>query len=143
MSMPPQSPTPNNQEIDQALKEFQTQSAQPTTPGQVPAAPVPPVITPQAPPDSGIEFETDKLQADRYKAIKLYEESRTPKVVKLVMKASGVGDQKKAEYFLFFVVVVMMGVAVVLFIVATSNKGISSAALEQLKKTPLGQVPAR
>lgn len=114
--MPPQ-PTPNNSEIDQALKEFEAKS----TEGQsVPSQghPISAVITPQSSQTpshkvEGVSFDTD---IESYKAIKIYNETATPKMVKAVMKLSGgaVKDQRQAEWVLLGFVVVVIGISIYL-----------------------------
>jgi hypothetical protein len=76
---------PNNTEIDQALKEFEAKSGL--------EQPVQATITPQSPQDSihkveGVSFDTG-TEINHYKAIKLYEETATPKMIKAVIKISG------------------------------------------------------
>jgi hypothetical protein len=109
--MPPT--TPNNSEIDQALKEYETKSgeAHPTVPG---------VITPKTnqPPTKqveGVSFDTDK-EVDSYKAIKIYNETATPKMVKAVIKYSkgAVKDQRQAEWILLSFVIIAVGISVYL-----------------------------
>lgn len=60
----------------------------------------------------GIKFETDS-----YKAVKFYNESDTPKIVKIVMKYSGgaIKDEKQASYALFGFVVLAILVSLFLF----------------------------
>jgi len=79
--------TLDNLEIDKALKEFEMKSNTEPEP-QAPAA----IPSPEA---SSIKFETDS-----YKAVKFYNETDTPKMVRLVMKYSGglIKEQKQAEY---------------------------------------------
>ena len=61
------------------------------------------------------EFETKS--AESYKAVKFYNETDTPKIVKLVMKLSGgaIREQKIAEYVLFGFVLVAIFVSLFLF----------------------------
>jgi hypothetical protein len=104
------SPTPNNQEINQALKEYETKGE--TSPA------VSGVITPktnQSPAKQveGVSFDTDK-DLESYKAIKIYNETATPKIVKAVMKYSK-GNQRQAEWILLTFVVVAMGISAFLF----------------------------
>ena len=99
--MPPDTKTPNNSEIDQALKEFEAKSA-PSEAQQTPnVSKIPPIPPKEV---AGVSFETDS-----YKAIKFYKETDTPKMVKLVMKLSGgaIKEQRLAEYVLFGIVVLM------------------------------------
>lgn len=103
----------NNSEIDQALKEFEIKSKQ--------EKPVQNIITPQSSQASnhkveGISFDTE-TEIDKYKAIKLYNETATPKMVKAVMKLSGgsVKDQRQAEWILLITALLMIAVSVYLF----------------------------
>ena len=143
--MPPK-PINNNQEIDQALKDFESKSNE----GQ--AAPVNHIqgtITPQntqAPIKQveGVSFDTDTA-VDSYKAIKLYNETKTPKMVKLVMKASGGGvkNQKTAEWLLLGFVAAAIGISLYLiFGKNLSQKKFSSAEIEQMKQTQMQEISA-
>ncbi|KKQ20327.1 MAG: hypothetical protein US33_C0021G0017 [Parcubacteria group bacterium GW2011_GWC1_36_9] len=96
--------TLDNLEIDKALKEFEMKSNTEPEP-QAPAA----IPSPEA---SSIKFETDS-----YKAVKFYNETDTPKMVRLVMKYSGglIKEQKQAEYVLFGLAIVIFGISLYLF----------------------------
>jgi|SRR3989344_1820731 len=59
------------------------------------------------------EFETKS--AESYKAVKFYNQTNTPKIVRLVMKLSGVKDERSAEYVLFGFVIVAIAVSLFLF----------------------------
>ena len=61
---------------------------------------------------NGIEFETDS-----YKAVKFYDQTNAPKIVRLVMKYSGgaIKNETQAYYVLFGFVVVAIGVSLFLF----------------------------
>ena len=60
----------------------------------------------------GVEFETDS-----YKAVKFYNETDSPKIVKLVMKWSGgaVKNETQAQYVLFGFVVLAIVASLYLF----------------------------
>ena len=69
--------------------------------------------------EEGVSFDTDDYtKSESYKAIKLYNETSTPKMVKLVMKVSrgAIKDQKKAEWTLLGFVVLVFGISVFLFL---------------------------
>ena len=99
--MPPETKTPNNFEIDQALKEFEAKSGSEKMPK-----------TPEASTASNLpnkEVEGVKFETDSYKAMKFYNETTAPKMVQLVMKWSGGAiKQRQAEY-------VLLGLAVAMF----------------------------
>jgi|SRR3989344_894354 len=59
-----------------------------------------------------IEFETDS-----YKAVKFYNETNTPKIIRLVMKFSGglVKSERQAEYVLLGFVVIAIAISLFLF----------------------------
>ena len=101
--MPPETKTPSNAEIDQALKEFEAKSG-----GQ----PIQKVSEIPQNEISGISFETDS-----YKNVKFVEETDIPKMVQLVIKYSGgmIKGQKQAEYVLLGIVVLMLAVSFYLF----------------------------
>jgi hypothetical protein len=102
--MPPT--LPNNQEIDQALKEFEAKN---TAQNQniFEASKSSPV--PQK------EVEGVKFEIPSYGAVKYYKETDAPKMVKLVMKWSGFKEQKTAEWILLGFVVVALGISFYLF----------------------------
>jgi hypothetical protein len=137
--MPPQPLIPNNAEIDQALKEFEAKSKQ--------EQPVQAIITPQSPQDSihkveGVSFDTD-TQVESYKAIKFYNETVEPKMVKAVMKLSGgvVKDQRQAEWILFGFVVVAIGISLYLVfggVGSSKAKPLTSSQIEQIIKNQQG-----
>lgn len=60
----------------------------------------------------GVQFETDS-----YKAVKFYDETDNPKIVRLVMKYSGgaIKDEKQAYWVLFGFVVLVVAVSLFLF----------------------------
>jgi len=66
-----------------------------------------------------IEFETDS-----YKAVKFYNETNTPTIIRLMMKFSGglVKSERQAEYILLGFVLLMIIVAVIIFIVSGGSK---------------------
>ena len=83
----------NNSEIDKALKEFEAKNPeQAQKVSEIPKNKV-----------EGIQFEIPS-----YGAVKYYQETDTPKMVKLVIKLSGgaIKEQKQAEYILLGFVVV-------------------------------------
>ena len=99
--MPPETKTPNNLEIDKALKEFEAKSGAEQAQN-----------TPEASKVSEIpckEMEGIKFDTDSYKTMKFYNETTAPKMVQLVMKWSGGAiKQKQAEY-------VLLGIAILMF----------------------------
>lgn len=107
--MPPKDNISNNSEIDSALKEFELKSA-----------------------------EAEK-NSNQYKAIKFYEQTDAPKIVKLVMKYSGgvVKEQKTAEYVLFAFVIITMSVSVYLFFSGQNSSRPSPDQLEQMRNNML------
>jgi hypothetical protein len=143
--MPPQPNIPNNTEIDQALKEFEAKSnnPRPSEPTE-PSPKIQAVITPQKSTNlnvgtEGVSFNEDNSY--KYKAVKLYEETSTPKMVKMVMKSSGgiIKNQKQAEWILFGFVVVAMGVSIYLFFGATGNPPqpkIPPVVIEEMTQRP-------
>ena len=135
--MPPQPNTPNNTEIDQALKEFEAKSDKEN--------PVQTTVTQQSQKtssseDEGISFDTDK-EVQSYKAIKFYNETVEPKMVKAVIKLSGgsVKNQKQAEWILlgFVVVAIAVSLYLVMGIVIVKPKppvpSITGAPIQQNK----------
>jgi hypothetical protein len=134
--MPPQPPTPNNEEINKALKEFETKSNEGQT---TPVNKVQGIITPQNTPAptkqiEGVSFDTG-TETDHYKAIKLYEETTTPKMVKAVMKLSGgkIKDQRQAKMILLGFVLVIVCVSV--FLVFFENRGVKVSPMTPEQKS--------
>lgn len=118
---------PNNAEIDAALKEFEAKQSAEQTP-QAPKG----FITPQKE-VSGISFETDS-----FKKTNNNQEADVSKIVQLVMKWSGVKEQKQAEYILLIFVVVALAISFYLFFGNGNTKQkISAEALEQMKQMPV------
>jgi hypothetical protein len=123
----------NNSEIDQALKEFETKSKE--------EKPVQNIITPQGSQPSsrkveGISFDTE-TEVDKYKAVKFYEETATPKMVKAVIKYSGgaVKNQRQAEWVLFSFVIVAVGVSLYLvFGGGNTQPKIDPTIIEQMRQ---------
>ena len=117
-----------NTEIEKALKEFEVKN-----PEQAQKAPEITSAIPQKKVE-GITFETDKAE-------KFYSETETPKVVKLVMKWSGVKEQKQAEYVLL--VFIVLAIAVSLFLVfggigSSGAKPLTNNQIEQIIKNQQG-----
>lgn len=116
----------NNQEINQALKEFESESNK----GQTISPPDHPfqnIITPSkksAPVgDHAVErvsFDTD-TRMDTYKPVEAYDETSTPKIVKMIMNQNG-GNKRQAEWIIFGLVVVMIGISLYLFSVGGKTK---------------------
>ena len=107
--MPPT--IPSNSEIDKALKEFEAKSSQ--------VGAVKGIITPEVYSVSKNEVvEGVKFETDSYKAVKYYNETEAPKMIKLVMKFSGgaIKEERQAEWILFGFVVVAMAVSLYLFL---------------------------
>jgi hypothetical protein len=90
----------NNAEIDEALKEFEAKAPEALKTSPIPQREV-----------EGVKFETDT-----YKAVKFYNETAVPKIVKAVIKYSGgtVKNQRQAEWILFGFVVVAIGISLYL-----------------------------
>jgi len=120
--MPPQPNIPNNAEIDEALKEFEAKSkdTQPAHLTEESRPKIQNVITPQKSANitqdtEGVYFGEDNSYKE--KALKLYQEANTSKLVKVVMKSSGgsIKSQKQAEWILFIFVLVALGISFYLF----------------------------
>lgn len=60
------------------------------------------------------EFEA-KEAVPSYQAVKFYNETDTPKIVKLAMKWTGVKEQKQAEYVLLAFIIIAMLISFYLF----------------------------
>lgn len=119
---------PNNIEIDKALKKFETKNPEQTqkVPEGISAVPKKEV--------EGIQFEIPS-----YGAVKYYNETDTPKIVKLVMKYSGgvIKEQKQAEYILLGFVFVAIGISLFLVLgeVGSSRaKSLTNNQIEQIIK---------
>ena len=112
----------NNSEIDKALKEFEAKNPeQAQKVSEIPKNKV-----------EGIQFEIPS-----YGAVKYYQETDTPKMVKLVIKLSGgaIKEQKQAEYILLGFVVVAIGIS--LFLVfggGHTQPKIDPATVEQMRQ---------
>jgi len=63
------------------------------------------------------EVEGVKFETDSYKAIKYYEETKTLKIIKWVMKISGgaIKEERQAEYVLLGFVIVTILLSVFIF----------------------------
>jgi hypothetical protein len=89
--------------------------------------------------------EFNAKSAESYKAIKFYNETDTPKMVQLVMKYSGVKEQKQAEYILLGFVVLAIGISLFLFFRGIGGGGakpLTNNQIEQIIKNQQGvQVP--
>lgn len=115
-----------NIEIKQALKEFETKSnREPIIKGGmiIPQA----SLIPKNETVEGIKFETDN-----YKVTKDSSETSTPKMVELVMKWSGVKEERTAEYILLGFVIVAIGISLFLFFGGSSSTSIDKAARDKL-----------
>jgi hypothetical protein len=123
ISMSEEIKTPDNLEIEKALKEFEAKAQAEQ------AQKAPEVIVVPKKGVAGVSFETDS-----YKAVKFYSETDTPRMVRLVMKWSGgaIKDQKQAEYVLFGLVIIMLALSFYFFF-GGSNKS-SQPSAEQLKQ---------
>lgn len=77
------------------------------------------------------EFELKSAENEKYKAIKFFDQTDTPKVVKLVMKYSGgaIKEQKTAEYILFALVIIAVSISIFIFITG-GNSGHKSSQEE-------------
>lgn len=107
--MAPDIKIPNNTEIDKALKKFEMES------NAEEKQKVPEVSKISEAPENeveGVRFETDS-----YKAVKFYNETNTPKIVKLVVKYSGglIKKDEQANYVLFGFVIIAIIVSLFLF----------------------------
>jgi hypothetical protein len=128
--MPP-TPTPNNQEIDQALKAFEKDNSNQEHS-------IPGVITPQTNQSSttkeveGVSFDTD-AEAESYRAIKFYKETVEPKMVKAVIKYSGgaVKNQRQAEWILLGIVCAMVVISIVIIYHSSVISSAQPVALPQ------------
>ena len=101
--------TPNNAEIDNALKQFEAESQA----GQIKKnSEVSKISIPSSKDVEGVKFEVPN-----YGAVKYYKETDTPKIVKLVIKLSGgaIKEEKHAEWILLGFVVVMIIISLFLF----------------------------
>lgn len=128
--MAPDTKIPNSFEIDQALKEFETNSSGQQMQKTQQDSKIPETSQTET---SGVKFETDS-----YKAVKFYNETSTPKMVQLVMKWSGgaIKEQKQAEYILFGFVLLAIGVSLFLFFSSgNTSPEIPPEVLEQMKRT--------
>jgi hypothetical protein len=123
---------PKNSEIDQALKQFGTESQT----GQIQKASEASKTSSIPQKDvEGVEFEIPS-----YGAMKYYQEKETPKMVKLVMKYSGgaIKEQKQAEHVLLWFVIVAIGVSLYLvFWFGHTQSQVSPAEIEQMIQHPL------
>ena len=99
-----------NEELNQALKEFEAKSGEGQAVNRAEVVQAPEVKRDEV---EGVKFETD----NSYKALKFYNEPDAPKIVKLAMKWSGglIKEQKQAEYVLFGFVVVAIAISLFLF----------------------------
>lgn len=98
--------TPNNSEIEKALKEFEVKSM--TEQGDKESNPSTNIQKEVA----GIKFETES-----YAGFKYVKQTNTPKIIKLVMKSSGgiIKEEKYAEYLLLGLVLIATVVSLFLF----------------------------
>jgi hypothetical protein len=125
----------NNSEIDQALKEFEMKSQAEQARKPPEALGTSEVQTKEV---EGVKFETDS-----YKAVKFYNETAPPKMVKLVIKYSGgaVKEQRQAEYILFGFVVLATIISLFLFFTTGRTQPKSqkppAAVLEQMRPIPV------
>ena len=107
---------PNNLEIDKALKEFEAKVDAENTQKNPEASKVSEVSKNEV---EGIQFEVPS-----YGAVKYYNETDTPKMVKLAMKLSGgmIKTERQAEYVLLGFVVVAIGVSLFLMLGGEKSK---------------------
>jgi len=122
----------SNSEIDQALKAFEKDN--PNKEHPVVAG----VITPQANQSTtkqveGVSFDTEK-DLESYKAISVYDETKTSKMVQAVMKYSK-GSQRQAEWILLGFVIITIGIS--LYLVFRSREDtrppVTPLMIEQMK----------
>ena len=105
---------PNNLEIDKALKEFEAKVDAENTQKNPEASKVSEVSKNEV---EGIQFEVPS-----YGAVKYYNETDTPKMVKLTMKCFGLKEQKHAEYVLLGLIILMFAVSFYLFFGGGSSR---------------------
>ena len=107
---------PNNLEIDKALKEFEAKTGAENTQKNLEASKNPEVSKNEV---EGIQFEVPS-----YGAVKYYNETDTPKMVKLAMKLSGgmIKTERQAEYVLLAFVIVAIGVSLFLMLGGEKSK---------------------
>ena len=133
--MPPNPNIPNNSEIDQALKEFEAKSNNDLIIGQTEIYPkVQAVITPQTSKTETNEISFD-TNIDSHKVAEIYNETKTPKIVKIVIRFSGgvIKNQRQAELVLFGMVILMIGVSVYLsFGAESASKKITPAMIQEM-----------
>jgi len=126
--MPDPTNIPNNLEVDKALKEFEAKNAE-----QAQKAPE----TSKTPEISQKEVEGVKFETDSYKAVKYYNETETPKIIKWVMKFSGgaIKEEKQAEYVLLGFVIVAIAISLFLFIgVGHTSQKPTNKMIEEMKQ---------
>jgi hypothetical protein len=122
-----------NIDINEALKEFEAKSSD----GQIQKNTI--NKTSYAIPKhevEGIKFDTDN---DR--EVKAYDETDTPKIVKLVIKLSGgaIEEQKQAEYILLGFVIIAITVSIFLFVsssIKANKNAISQPEINRLMNLP-------
>jgi hypothetical protein len=121
-----------NTEIEKALKEFEAKSK--TEQKQK----VPEVFAVPKKEVEGVQFETPS-----YGEVKFYNETDTPKIVKLVMKFSGgsIKEQKQAEYVLLGFVVLAIIVSGFLFYNSTTSSRGQKLSPEQQSQMLLKIMP--
>jgi hypothetical protein len=121
-----------NLEIDKALKEFETKSQAEQMPKTSEA-----LKTSEIPQNNevlGVKFETNS-----YKAVKYYNETETPKIIKLVMKYSGgaIKEERQAEYVLLGFMILAIAISLYLFLGGgQTQQKFSATELEQMKQMP-------
>ena len=126
-----------NTEIEKALEEFEVKN-----PEQAQKAPEVSAVAQKK--VEGITFDTD-TQVESYKAIKFYNETVEPKMVKAVIKLSGgtVKNQRQAEYILLATVILMIAVSLylVMGVVVVKPKppvpSITGVPIQQTSQTQL------
>jgi hypothetical protein len=126
---------PKNQEIDNALREFEVKSQseeKQKTPETLIAQAIPPREV------EGMGFENIS-----YGALKYYKETTTPKMVKMVIKYSGgaIKDQKHAEYILLAFVAIALIVSGFFVFSGIKNSGakrLTNIQIEQIIKNQQG-----
>ena len=127
--MPDPTIIPNNSEIDKALKEFETKNAEQKQ-QILETLKTSPIRQKEV---SGISFETDNLKRVNYD-----QETDIPKMVQLVMKWSGVQEQKQAEYILLIFVIVAIIIAIGIFFKPSNfnstSHPIDNAAMQRMRQ---------
>jgi hypothetical protein len=123
---------PNNSEIDEALKEFETKSQT----QQLQKAPKTVEITKHD--TEGVKFEVPSYGTEKFS-----HPIGTSKMVNMIIKYSGgmIKEQKQAEWVLFGFVIVAISISLFLFFGKILNSGaraLTNSQIEQIIKNQQG-----